>query len=862
MQRTSAERASPWAEASARPVSERTQSTLALARDILGGREAITAADRRSGRPDASDQAQLFSAFRGLESLRSLAVRAQDATISADERARIQARFATGVDQVQGFLAGLNLQRVIAVPGSTPDRLEASVDLRRPATSLTTIPLHTGDRDQVVERFAGDVRFALTVNQGQPGEVAVNIDLGDMGATPRSIAAVTTHINEQLETAGVSARFQIAELGRAPPPAGSTAPGPMQFGWRVSTSSSQTISFSAPTAEPSITVISSVGARGEIAKLRETGLSAPTERVALSDIAGDPVSGQSAAVRVRSAVSGLDGTFYVVGQTEGAIDRGLGLKANTDAFLTKYDSAGRRIWTRPLGATQEGQGFSVAVGADGRVAVAGAARGRVEGVEATRGETDAFVTVFDEDGAEQWTRTFGSSAMDDARAVAIGADGAVFLGGRTRGDAAGPGAALGGQDGFVVAFSATGDQRFAVQLGGSAVDSVDALAIAQDGGLLVGGMQNGSGQLRKLDATTGVETWSLSTGWLGPEGAFGSIAVEGASIAIAGRARTDDLGLGVTPITANAGAADGFVAVLQDGVIPAVSWATFTGGARSDSASAITISGGAVFVTGSEQSGESDPARAFVEKIDLSTGARLWKQTQAGEARASDGVAVLVDPTGASVLDRLGLPKGDVVFGDTAPLVERTTLRAGDHFFVRSNDGPARRITISREDTLATIARSVNTALFGRGVAEARFSNDGDRIRVTANEGQKISFEPGAAGQDALRALGLRSGPIVNAYDSPREAVRQGQPVVVALGFDPNMRIGDAVSAASVLRSIETSQAAVRDAFGRLFQDESARLAASRPSRTGPTPPALQAQLANYRAGLERLQGGSQGSVF
>jgi hypothetical protein len=142
-------------------------------------------------------------------------------------------------------------------------------------------------------------------------------------------------------------------------------------------------------------------------------------------------------------------------------DGALGVRGTCDAVLTKLDATGRRLWTRVLGASEAGQGFSVAVGADGRVAVAGAVTGSAEPATRSAGGRDSFVAVFDANGKEQFVRQRGTSADDEARAVAFGADGTLYVGGRSRG--AGPDAAnAGGWDGFVVAYDTAGAAGFVI----------------------------------------------------------------------------------------------------------------------------------------------------------------------------------------------------------------------------------------------------------------------------------------------------------------------------------------------------------------------------------------------------------------
>jgi len=129
------------------------------------------------------------------------------------------------------------------------------------------------------------------------------------------------------------------------------------------------------------------------------------------------------------AIDILD-NVYVTGSTFGSFPEQTNL-GDLDAFLRKYDSWGNEMWTHQFGTEATDQTYGVAVGPTGSVYVVGNTMGTLPHQEQAGGG-DAFLCKYDSSGNEQWTKQFGTSAPDLAKAVAIGY-GIVYIGGNTNG---------------------------------------------------------------------------------------------------------------------------------------------------------------------------------------------------------------------------------------------------------------------------------------------------------------------------------------------------------------------------------------------------------------------------------------------
>ncbi|NTX08079.1 SBBP repeat-containing protein [Myxococcus sp. CA040A] len=170
-----------------------------------------------------------------------------------------------------------------------------------------------------------------------------------------------------------------------------------------------------------------------------------------------------------------DPVIYVAGYTSGNLD-GNTNAGSSDAFLTKYDKKGTRIWTRLFGTPTADRATSVATDKNGNIYIVGYSATSSSG-------TDAFVVKYDAAGTLQWSKPLVSSnnKNDQARGVATDANGDIYVGGHTHGN-------LGGNntdsssltsDVFMVKLGPTGTQIWAKQFGTTTQDVMEDLATSR-----------------------------------------------------------------------------------------------------------------------------------------------------------------------------------------------------------------------------------------------------------------------------------------------------------------------------------------------------------------------------------------------
>ena len=115
---------------------------------------------------------------------------------------------------------------------------------------------------------------------------------------------------------------------------------------------------------------------------------------------------------VFALATGPDGTIYVGGETTGSLD-GQANGGQWDGFIASYRPDGTRLWTRLLGGSGSDRASALVVGVDGTIYVGGFAETALDG-ESPSGGYDAFVTSYRADGSKVWTRMLGSSGFDMA----------------------------------------------------------------------------------------------------------------------------------------------------------------------------------------------------------------------------------------------------------------------------------------------------------------------------------------------------------------------------------------------------------------------------------------------------------------
>lgn len=880
----------PWSSNAVAPKQD------ALVRAALAGRKLINEdAAQLDMKSAPADYRKLFALYQGLDTLTALTNRAATKGVSSLELTQLNRRFTAGLAEVGSWMSAAEFEDIRMVQGTAKTISKTTAAVPRDSAVSITAPIHEGPISTPVAAFAGDVRFNITikvpVGVTSYNTTAVPIDLAGMGAKPRTLDNVLEFINTQLETAGFATRIGRDQIKAEPKtmqvngkPVTLPA-GPDRWSLAIRGNSTETVGFTAADTSDAVYVVQSAGTAGgnQLLKFQSDGGAAvaPTAggvgetqwvdgRLSQNDL---PAGVQT----VRASAVGPDGSLWMVADVTAGSDT-QPIKGVQDVALMRYDTAGRLVATRTLGAASTASGYAIAIDADGNVAVAGSVTGSLNTSKSDAGKegevagvADSFVTVFNKDGEEQWSQRRGARAADEATSVSFGADGTVYIAGRAKSAITGA-APVGGWDGYVQAFKAGEPYPTAgivvkatatAQFGTAVDDSVDAMTI--DGSnLYTAGVEDGHAVVRRftLDAA-GVPTLASKRDLGIISGDIAGVAVSGGKVILTGTSRDSGVSAGATT-TAHSGGKDVFIATLSaDLTAGAGDRLTWHGGVGDDSAADVKVHDGKVWITGIENrdpaAKATDPTKAYLARIDPLTGAVEYQKSWAGDGDQARPMTLAVASNGASVLDRLGLPKGEIDQSDSKRLIDATSARVGDRFYISPPDGGrAVSVTIEAKDTLATLARKIEIASAGKLKAsvvseggsvtgktgEITTTTGGfQRLSITARDGKAGGvLTAGETGRDALAGLGLSPGYIGSST---------GDDVVKTFGLalPSNLTLADAASIKTAGEKLQAAMKAVRDAYRALDP------ATNAPAAKGPAPAYLTAQLANYQAALSRLGG-------
>jgi hypothetical protein len=522
-----------------------------------------------------------------------------------------------------------------------------------------------------------------------------------------------------------------------------------------------------------------------------------------------------------------------------------------------------------LGAADEADGASVAVDADGNVVVTGQVRGGL-GDTTQVGGTDSLAVKYNSAGVEQWVQRFGGTGDDKSTAVAVGDDGTVYVAGKAASAFGGEAHAGGASDGYVRAIGADGTTLWTRRVGDTGDETVSAIAIADDGNLLVASNEGGSAVLRKFDASDNASAaiWEQSLGSL-EDGSIGGLAVSGSEIYITGAA-----GSGFAPsvpVSAhNGGVRDAFLVRLTDGASASIDYTTFVGSGNDDSAAGVQVHSGKVYLAGKTLGGINGDTLngdrdAFAAQLDAATGALDWTHQISGRNGLADAKGLAIGAGDDSVLDALGLPSGTVTYSDSRVVADRSSAREDDFFYVSVNGGRRKKISIDADDTMRSLTFKINSALVLDGTADVRRGLDGDQLRIKAAKGSTIELFAGSEGRDLLKSLGVQPGAIVNTGSLLDDDDKTSDaPPLFALELPVGMNLDDEKAAETAFEAIQAAMSKIQRAYREITMDPALKALLDGPQagkKGGTVPAYYNAQLANYQAGLARLSAGPQGSA-
>ncbi len=391
-----------------------------------------------------------------------------------------------------------------------------------------------------------------------------------------------------------------------------------------------------------------------------------------------------------------------------------------DIAVARYGADGRFLWITEIGGVATEVANAAAATPDGGVVVVGHSNGsgtRCGGVVLTGwGERDILIARLNSTGDCVWAHQIGGVGGDEARGVAVGADGTIAVVGHFNGTVdfdpgAGSGALVsrGGSDAFLARYAADGSFIDVAQVGGVENDHFTAVAFGSDGSIAVGGEFRGS-------ATAGSQLAPVV------------LVSQGGSDAIVAR-YTAFLGL---------------------------VWASRVGGTGEDRITAVTVDAGAKVLVGGSFEGtiDLDPGPGAVAVVSRG-GSDIFVAGYSAADGAFAGPGIAVGADGSEGINTIAADASGFVIGgwfqstvdfDPGPgtgfAVARGTAGAGDAFIASySSAGTFQWVTpVGAVTTGGQISMTAGIALDAAGIwATGRFFGVAD-------------FDPGPAAVSLVSA--------------------------------------------------------------------------------------------------------------
>lgn len=817
-----------------------------------------------------------FTTYKALSKLQLLAEFAAKTSTSASERKSLQTAFARGLSDLQTYLSRAPSESLNLVFGK-PSTSAQTIGVDKAATGKVVGEGLVTARDTALSGLSGNEVFSITLNRSGSSET-VSVNLAGTPQPP-TLDSVATALNAAIaatplldgngdpvlnaEGAPISrwaSRFVVEKNGDKWGLALNGTPSEKlsldqigapdalvvlsgQTGLDAPTSAKVQRIDDPATGLGNLTTLGSLGAIDGAAtqKAIDAAKSAASSATKKKDDKETTPPSVASALNARAMVTDAQGFSYVVGTTAGDLGSNLSDGAD-DLFLTKIDSEGRVVWQRTLGAAGEAAGTAISLAPNGDIVVAGTVKGPFNG--SLSGDSDMLVAKFDANGDEKFATSMRSAGNDSASSVAVAADGSIYIGGRT---------ASGDGDAFLVKLDATGKEvsRRAMDSGSS--DTLTALTFGSNGDLLALTRENGEAKVRRIDPNDiGNDLGEISLGAVDARkiavSPTGEIVVIGSTTNAVSGAQVNGL----------SGGTDGFVTRIDAGFSGAST--SYIGSAGDDQIDSVTFLNGEIYV-GGRTTGDLDGARSgavdgFIGRIDSATGA-ISDISQFGRvAQRTETVQVSAAAGGATALGALGFNRGVINAVESTAIASVTSIRAGDSFSFKLNDGKVTKVVIDAKDTMLSLSKKIGK-LMGAAVTIGTPTINGQQLlRISVKSGHKLELIAGSPGADALSKLGMEPSKL-NGPDpvDKKNAVNPGGSF--GLNLNLGLSLADRGAAAAALDAIKSSLSMTQSAYRSLYWSDSkaALVDGKKAPIVGGGTPYQQKQLANYTAALERLSG-------
>ena len=183
------------------------------------------------------------------------------------------------------------------------------------------------------------------------------------------------------------------------------------------------------------------------------------------------------------------GNYIIAGTTasnDGDVKGNHGTGGFTDGWLLKVAASGNLLWSKCFGGSKNEELMDVVLH-NGRTYVAGYANSIDGDIPPTQKNYDVWLLALDAAGGKVFSKVYGGTQNDVAYSMALGADGSLALAGYTTSDDGDVTGAKGSQDYWVLNVSTAGKLQWQQTLGGTEADYANSI-VATANGYTIGGI--------------------------------------------------------------------------------------------------------------------------------------------------------------------------------------------------------------------------------------------------------------------------------------------------------------------------------------------------------------------------------------
>lgn len=174
--------------------------------------------------------------------------------------------------------------------------------------------------------------------------------------------------------------------------------------------------------------------------------------------------------RSYDAVETADGGFLMTGTSESVDFDKTDPKGTYDYWAVRLTATGDLVWTKSFGGNEIDNSYASIKTQDGNYIMVGDSRSADQDVTSPRGNADAWMVKFDDNGSKIWQKSFGGSQFDTAHSIVQRANGDYILSGHSRSNDVDLSTNNGVNDAWIFIVDENGSMKFQKSIGGSELD--------------------------------------------------------------------------------------------------------------------------------------------------------------------------------------------------------------------------------------------------------------------------------------------------------------------------------------------------------------------------------------------------------